>query len=160
MHFEFLFLLSFRYINDPASIVKYEQKLQRAYAKLKPEEKIDSEEIQWFVHGSIAFAHTLELIAWDLKAMQEATTAWAKRTTLGGQVAQKGGTISEFCAFCLKKKEKEEEQAWKKKESKKKAGRKANEFSAGSNLISCQRSPSIGAIENIIIRGYSHTIYI
>ena len=29
----------------PASVVKYGQKLQRAYAKLKPGEKIDSEQI-------------------------------------------------------------------------------------------------------------------
>ena len=60
----------------------------------------------------------MELTAQDLIAIQEATTARAKRASLGGQVAQKGGTIkvSECRALCSKRKEKEEEQAQKKKE--------------------------------------------
>ncbi len=33
----------------PASVVKYRQKLQRAYAKLKPGEIVDSEQIQQFI---------------------------------------------------------------------------------------------------------------
>ena len=113
----------------PASVVKYGQKFQRAYAKLKPGEKIDSEQIQRFIRGSIASAHTLELTARDLKAIQEATTARAKRASLGGQVAQKGGTIkvSECRALCSKRKEKEEEQARKKKErEEKRAEKQAN----------------------------------
>ena len=110
-------------------VVKYGQKLQRAYAKLKPGEKIDSEQIQRFIRGSIASVHTLELTARDLKAIQEATTAREKRASLGGQVAQKGGTIkvSECCALCSKRKEKEEEQARKKKErEEKRAEKQAN----------------------------------
>ena len=105
----------------PASAVKYGQKLQRAYANLKPGEKIDSEQIQRFIRGSIASGHTLELTARDLKAIQEATTARAKRASLGGQVAQKGGTIkvSECRALYSKRKEKEEEQSRKKKRGKK-----------------------------------------
>ena len=43
----------------PALVVKYGQKLQRAYVKLKPGEKVDSEQIQRFICGSIASAHTL-----------------------------------------------------------------------------------------------------
>ena len=43
-----------------------------------------------FIHVSIASAHTLELTA---KAIQEAKTARARWASLGGQVAQKGGTI-------------------------------------------------------------------
>ncbi len=39
---------------EPASVVKYGQKLQRAYAKLKPWGKIDPEQIQRFICGSIA----------------------------------------------------------------------------------------------------------
>ena len=113
----------------PASVVKYRQKLQRAYAKLKPGEKIDSEQIQRFIRRSIASAHTLELTARDLKAIQEATTARAKRASLGGQVAQKGETtkVSECRALCSKRKEKEEEQGRKKKErEEKRAEKQAN----------------------------------
>lgn len=110
-----------------ASIVKYKQKLQIAYTKLKQEEKIDFEEIQWFISGSIAFAHILKLIAWDLKAIQKATNARAKRTPLDGQVAQNNRIISECYEFCLKKKEKEKKRAWKKKKVKEKqAGKQAN----------------------------------
>ena len=60
----------------------------------------------------------MELTAWDLKAIQEVTTARAKRASLGGQVAQKGGTIkfSECRALCSKQKEKEEERAGEQKE--------------------------------------------
>ena len=129
-----LLLLHQRTPQRPTSVVKYGQKLQRAYAKLKPGEIVDSEQIQRFICRSISSAHTLELTAWDLKAIQKTTTAWAKRASLGGQVAQKSGTIkvSECRALCLKKKEKEEEQARKKKE-KRKVGRKASKFSAGLN---------------------------
>ncbi len=90
-------------------------------AKLKPGEKIDFEQIQRFIRRSIASAHMLELTAWDLKAVQEATTARAKRVSLGGQVAQKGGTIkvSECHTLCSKRREKEEEQVWKKNEREK-----------------------------------------
>lgn len=70
------------YPQGPASVVKYGQKLQRAYAKLKPGENIDSEQIQRFIRGSIASTYTLELTAGDLKAIQEATTAWAKRAQI------------------------------------------------------------------------------
>ncbi len=38
----------------PVSVVKYRQKFQRTYAKLKPWEKIDPEQIQRFIRGSIA----------------------------------------------------------------------------------------------------------
>ncbi len=64
------------------------------------------------------FCSYIEVAAWDLKAIQEATTARAKRASLGGQVAQKGGTIkvSECRAICSKRKEKEEEQVREKKE--------------------------------------------
>ena len=63
----------------------------------------------------------MELTARDLIAIQKATTARAKRASLGGQVAQNGGTIkvSECRALCSKRKEKEEEQAQKKKREKK-----------------------------------------
>ncbi len=49
--------------------------------------------------------------------VQEATTARAKRASLGGQVAQKGGTIkvSECRAIYSKRKKKKEEQARKRK---------------------------------------------
>ena len=107
-------------------VVKYGQKLQKAYAKLKREEIVNSKQIQWFISRSIASAHTLELTAWDLKVIQEATTAWAKRASLGGQVVQKGRTIkvSKCCALCLKRKEKEKKQAWKKKEKEEKWAKK------------------------------------
>ena len=65
----------------------------------------------------------------DLKAIQEATTARAKRASLAGQVAQKSGTIkvSECRALCSKRKEKEEELARKKKErEEKRAEKQAN----------------------------------
>ena len=112
----------------PASVVKYGQKLQGAYAKLKPGGKVDSEQIQRFIRGSIASAHTLELTARDFKAIQDATTARGKRASLVGQVAQKGGMIkaSERRELCSKRKEKEEEQAPKKKESEKRAEKQAN----------------------------------
>ena len=42
----------------PVSIVKYGQKLQRAYPKLKPGEIVNSEQIQRFICGSIASTHT------------------------------------------------------------------------------------------------------
>ena len=71
----------------PASVVKYGQKLQRAYAQLKPWEKIDPEQIQRFIRRSIASAYTLELTKQDPKAVPEATTARAKRASFGGQVA-------------------------------------------------------------------------
>ena len=60
----------------------------------------------------------MELTAWDLIAIQEATTTRAKQASLGGQAAQKGGTIkvSKCRALCSKRKEKEEEQTRKKKE--------------------------------------------
>ena len=61
--------------------------------------------------------------------IQEATTARAKQASLGGQVAQKGGTIkfSECREFCSKRKEKEEEQARKRKErEEKRAEKQAN----------------------------------
>ena len=95
----------------PASVVKYGQKLQRIYAKLKPEEIVDSEQIQRFICGSIASTYILELTIRNLIAIQEATIAQAKQASLGGQVVQKGRTIkvSECRAFCLKRKEKEEE---------------------------------------------------
>ena len=67
-------LLHQRTPQRPASVVKYEQKLQRAYAKLKPEDKIDSKQIQRFIRGSIASARTLELTARDLKAVQPRQT--------------------------------------------------------------------------------------
>ena len=35
----------------PASVVEHGQKLQRAYTKLKPGEKIDSEQLQRFIRG-------------------------------------------------------------------------------------------------------------
>lgn len=56
----------------------------------------------------------LKLTAGDLKAIQEATTTWAKRARLGRQVTQKCRTIklNEYRALCSKKKEK----AQKKKE--------------------------------------------
>ena len=62
--------------------------------------------MQRFIRGSIASAHTLQLTARDLKAMQDATTARAKRASLGGQVAQKGGMIkiSECRELCWIKK--------------------------------------------------------
>ena len=59
----------------PALVVKYGQKLQRAYTKLKTGEIVDSEQIQRFIRGSIASTHTLELTIRDLIAIQEATTA-------------------------------------------------------------------------------------
>ena len=71
----------------------------------------------------------MELTARDLKAIQEATTARAKRASLGGQVAQKGGTIkvSECRELCSKRKEKEEEQVRKRKErEEKRAEKQAN----------------------------------
>ena len=91
------------------SVVKYGQKLQKAYAKLKPGEIDDSEQIQYFICGSIASAFTLELTARNLIAIQEAITARTKRASLDIQVAQKGGTIkvSECCALYSKRKEKE-----------------------------------------------------
>ena len=53
--------------------------------------KIDPEQLQRFIRGSIASTHTLELTARDLEAVHEATTARAKRASLGRQFAQKGG---------------------------------------------------------------------
>ena len=110
----------------PASIVKYGQQLQRAYANLKPREKIDSQQRKRFIRGPIASAHTLELTARDSKAIQEATTARAKRASLGGQVAQQGGTkkVGECRALCSNRKEKEEEQARKRKEREEKRAKK------------------------------------
>ena len=104
--------------------------MQKAYAKLKPGEIVDSEQIQRFIRGSIASAHKLELTTRDLKVIQEATTARAKRASLGRQVAQKGGTIkvSECRALCSKRKEKEEEQARKKKEREEKRAEKQANF--------------------------------
>lgn len=95
----------------PASIVKHGQKLDRG--------KIDPEQIQRFSRGSIASTDTLVLASQVLKAAQEATNAHAKRASLGGQVAQRGGTIkvSECRAICSKRKENEEEQARKRKDS-------------------------------------------
>ena len=53
-----------------------------------------------------------------LKTIQEATTAQAKQVSLDGQIGQKHEMIkvSEYGAFCSKRKEKEENQAQKKKE--------------------------------------------
>ena len=71
----------------------------------------------------------MELTSRDLKAIQAATTARAKRASLGEQIAQKGGTmkVSECRALCSKRKEKEEEQAWKKREREEKwADKQAN----------------------------------
>ncbi len=118
-----------RTLQGPASIVKYGQKLQRAYAKLKPGEKIDSEQIQRFIHGSIASAHTLELTARDMKAVQEATTARANQTSLGRQVAQKGGTIkvSECCILCSKETKKRRNKLGRKKREKK-SGQKSKQI--------------------------------
>ncbi len=101
----------------PASVVKYGQKLQRAYAKLKPKEKIDPEQIQRFIRRSIASAYTLEITTQDLEAVSKTTTAYTKCASLGKQVAQKRRTIkvSECRTICSKKKEKEEEQARKRK---------------------------------------------
>ncbi len=68
----------------------------------------------------------MEFTARDLTAIQEATTARAKQTSLGGRVAQKGGTIkvSECHALCSKTKEKEEDKARKKKEREEKRAEK------------------------------------
>lgn len=44
-------------------IVKYRQKLQKTYIKLKPREKINFKQIQKFICRSITFVHKLELIA-------------------------------------------------------------------------------------------------
>ncbi len=78
---------------------------------MKPWEKIDPKQIQQFIRGSIASVYKLELTARDLKAVQEATTARAKRASLDGQVPQKGDTIkvSECRIICSKTKEKKEE---------------------------------------------------
>ena len=51
---------------------------------MKPGEIVDSEQIQQFICRSIASAHILELTARDLKAIQEATIACAKRASLDG----------------------------------------------------------------------------
>ena len=69
------------------------------------------------------------MTARDFKAIQVATTARAKWASLGGQVAQKGGTtkVSECRALGSKRKEKEEEQARKKMErEEKRAEKQAN----------------------------------
>ncbi len=113
----------------PASVVKYGQKLQGAYAKLKPWEKIDPKQIQRFIRRLIASAYILELTKQDLKAVPEATTACAKHASFGGQVVQKSGTIkvSECRSICSKRKEKEEEQARKRKvRDEKRAEKQAN----------------------------------
>ncbi len=114
----------------PASVVKYRLKLQRAYVKLKLWEKIDPEQIQRFIRGSIASVHKLELTAQDLKAVQEATTDGAKCASLGGQVAQTSRTIkvSGCGAICPKRKEKEEEQARKRKAKEEKRAEKQANF--------------------------------
>ena len=93
----------------PILIVKYGQRQQKAYAKLKLGEIVDSEQIQWFIYRSIASSHIFELTAWDLKAIQETMTAWAKRANLAKELAQKSGRIEvrEYHILCLKKKEKE-----------------------------------------------------
>lgn len=46
-----------------------QKNLQRAWAKLKPGEKIDSEQIQRFIWGSTASVYPLELTACDFKCV-------------------------------------------------------------------------------------------
>ncbi len=87
----------------------------------------------------MAQAHTLKLTERDLKDVQEATTARIKCASLGGQVAQYGGTIkvSECRKICSKRKEKEEEQARKRKVRKEKqADKQANSQLAQMNFLS------------------------
>ncbi len=74
----FFFLLHHLISQEAALTVINEQKLQTIYAKLKSREKIHSEQIQQFIRISIAFTHILKLTAWDLKAIQETTTAQIK----------------------------------------------------------------------------------
>ena len=81
------------------------------------------------IRGTITSANTSELTARDF------TTARAKRASLGGQVAQKVGTmkVSECRALSLKRKEKKDEHAWKKRR-KMKSGQKSKQ-----TLSSCLR---------------------
>ena len=53
----------------PDSVVKYGQKLQQALVKLGPKDKINPEQLQRFIKGSIATAHKLKLVDQDLKAI-------------------------------------------------------------------------------------------
>lgn len=111
---------------EAALTVINEQKLQTIYAKLKSREKIHSEQIQQFIRISIAFTHILKLTAWDLKAIQETTTAQIKQSGTSEWIDQKDGMIkvSERCIFCLKRMEKKEDQAHKKEGMKKKRAEK------------------------------------
>ena len=123
-----LFSLHQHTFQRPASVVKYGQKLQKTYAKTKLEETVDSKQIQRFICRSIAYAYTLKLIAWDLKAIQEAIIAQAKRASLGREVAQKDRTIkvSECYALYLEKKKKRKSRLRKKRGEEKRAEKQAN----------------------------------
>ena len=83
------------------------------------------------------------MTARDLKAVQGGHTARAKRASLGGQAAQKGGTmkVSECRALCLEKMEKEEEQAKEKEKEEKRVEKQANSQLA--QIESLVRAPSI-----------------
>lgn len=102
----------------PNSVIKYGEKLQRAFAKAGSNAIVHPEQMQRFIRGSIATALKFQLADRDLKAIQEATSLRQKRASLGGQVASKAGVIkaSQCREICSKRKQKEEEQARKKKE--------------------------------------------
>ena len=112
--------------HGPESVVRYGRKLQRAIAKAGPNDKLEVQQVERFVRGSVASAHALDLTARDLHAMQEAASSRQKRAVLGGQVASQGGIIkvSQCRELCSKRKQKEEEKAKRKKAREEKAAEK------------------------------------
>ena len=57
---------------ESTSFVKYCEKLKKTYAKLKPGEKINLEQIQRVIQRWITTVHKLEQTIWDLKVFQKA----------------------------------------------------------------------------------------
>ena len=92
--------------HGPESVVRYGRKLQRAIAKAGPNDKLEVQQVERFVRGSVASAHALDLTTRDLHAMQEAASSRQKRAVLGGKVASQGGIIkvSQCRELCSKRK--------------------------------------------------------
>ncbi len=105
----------------PDSIIKHGRMLQKKLAKVDYYDGIDSIHMDRFIRGSITAAHTLDITARDLQAIQEAAASRGKRDSQSGTVAAKFEVVKvsdcrELASVRAKKEEEKAERAEKRKE--------------------------------------------
>ncbi len=105
----------------PDSIIRHGRMIQKKLAEVGHYDGIDPIHMDRFIRGSMTAAHTLDITARDLQAIQEAAASRGKRDSQPGTVAAKFGVVKvsdcrELASVRAKKEEEKAERAEKRKE--------------------------------------------